>query len=171
MNARSRTWQDWEIPREAIACVARPRQEAPPRMVGGAHARQKDIDASIAAKAEFEYLYDKPYADKRRSASPALSPSRIQPPSRLRVDENDELIDGPKEMIRIRGQEIVPRNDPENLKDRRRAAGPQGRPDRFHCAHALARRSRLRRRPLHGWRHREARRHLHRPGVRNCPAR
>ena len=24
-------------------------------------ARQKEIDASIAAKAEFEYLYDKPY--------------------------------------------------------------------------------------------------------------
>src|SRR5262249_5947504 len=29
-------------------------------------ARQKDIDASIAAKAEFEYLYDKPYDDKKR---------------------------------------------------------------------------------------------------------
>ena len=31
-------------------------------------ARQKEIDASIAAKAEFEYLYDKPYEDKRESA-------------------------------------------------------------------------------------------------------
>lgn len=28
--------------------------------------RQKEIDASIAAKAEFEYLYDKPYEDKKR---------------------------------------------------------------------------------------------------------
>ena len=28
-------------------------------------ARQKEIDASIAAKAEFEYLYDKPYDDKK----------------------------------------------------------------------------------------------------------
>ena len=29
-------------------------------------ARQKDIDASIAAKAEFEYLYDKPYEDNKK---------------------------------------------------------------------------------------------------------
>jgi len=57
-------------------------------------ARQKEIDASIAAKAEFEYLYDKPYDDKKkvRVAGPftveSLSPHRV-----LGVDENDELID------------------------------------------------------------------------------
>ena len=57
-------------------------------------ARQKEIDASIAAKAEFEYLYDKPYEDKKkvRVAGPftveSLSPHRI-----LGVDENDNLID------------------------------------------------------------------------------
>ena len=57
-------------------------------------ARQKEIDASIAAKAEYEYLYDKPYEDKKkvRVAGPftveSLSPHRV-----LGVDENDELID------------------------------------------------------------------------------
>ncbi len=57
-------------------------------------ARQKEIDASIAAKADFEYLYDKPYEDKNkvRVAGPftveSLSPHRV-----LGVDENDELID------------------------------------------------------------------------------
>ena len=56
--------------------------------------RQKKIDASIAAKAEFEFLYDKPYANNKavRVAGPftveSLSPHRI-----LGVDENDELID------------------------------------------------------------------------------
>ena len=46
-------------------------------------ARQKAIDASIAAKAEFEYLYDKPYEDKKkvRVAGPftveSLSPHRV----------------------------------------------------------------------------------------------
>ena len=46
-------------------------------------ARQKDIDASIAANAEFEYLFDKPYEDrsKVRVAGPftveSLSPHRI----------------------------------------------------------------------------------------------
>ncbi len=57
-------------------------------------ARQKEIDASIAAKAEFEYLYDKPYEDRNkvRVAGPftveSLSPHRV-----LGVDEDDELID------------------------------------------------------------------------------
>ncbi|MEW6210930.1 MAG: DNA methyltransferase, partial [Acidobacteriota bacterium] len=57
-------------------------------------ARQKEIDTSIATKADFEYLYDKPYTDNRkvRVAGPftveSLSPHRV-----LGVDENDELID------------------------------------------------------------------------------
>lgn len=57
-------------------------------------ARQKEIDASIAAKAEHEYLYDKPYENKKavRVAGPftveSLSPHRV-----LGVDEDDELID------------------------------------------------------------------------------
>lgn len=61
-------------------------------------ARQREIDASIAAKAEFEYLCDKPYEDKKRVrvAGPftveSLSPHRV-----LGVDENDELIDALKE--------------------------------------------------------------------------
>ncbi|MCP4600056.1 MAG: site-specific DNA-methyltransferase, partial [Proteobacteria bacterium] len=52
-------------------------------------------DASIVAKADFEYLYDKPYEDNKkvRVAGPftveSLSPHRV-----LIVDENDELIDG-----------------------------------------------------------------------------
>ena len=57
-------------------------------------ARQKEIDASIAAKAEFEYLYDRPYEDRKvvRTAGPftveSLSPHRT-----LGVDESDELMD------------------------------------------------------------------------------
>jgi adenine-specific DNA-methyltransferase len=57
-------------------------------------ARQKEIDASIAAKAEFEYLYDKPYEAKKtvRVAGPftveSLSPHRV-----LAVGADDELID------------------------------------------------------------------------------
>ena len=57
-------------------------------------ARQREIDASIAAKADYEYLYDKPYSDNKkvRVAGPftveSISPHRV-----LGVDENDELID------------------------------------------------------------------------------
>ena len=65
-------------------------------------ARQKEIDSSIATKAEFELLYDRPYEDKKtvRVAGPftveSLSPHRI-----LGVDENDELIDP----VQKRGQD------------------------------------------------------------------
>jgi adenine-specific DNA-methyltransferase len=86
--------QEWEVPREFPAGwpqAARPLHE---RFWQLRIARQKEIDASIAAKAEFEYLYDKPYEDKKkvRVAGPftveSLSPHRV-----LGVDENDELID------------------------------------------------------------------------------
>ena len=57
-------------------------------------ARQKEIDASIAAKAHFEYLYDKPYEDRGivRVAGPFTVES-LAPHRTLGVDENDELID------------------------------------------------------------------------------
>lgn len=55
--------------------------------------RQKEIDASIAAKADFEYLYDRPYVDNKkvRVAGPftveSLSPHRYIP-----VDEDDNPV-------------------------------------------------------------------------------
>ena len=57
-------------------------------------ARQKEIDASIAAKADYEYLYDKPYEDRGivRVAGPFTVES-LAPHRTLGVDENDELID------------------------------------------------------------------------------
>ena len=92
--ASQETWQEWEIPREADDDVAEPAEELHAEWWEARIARQKEIDASIAAKAEFEYLYDKPYEDKKkvRVAGPftveSLSPHRV-----LGVDENDELID------------------------------------------------------------------------------
>ena len=88
------SYEEWEIPRAAA--------DAWPKEVRRIHAdwweqriaRQKEIDASIAAKADYEYLYDKPYEDNKkvRVAGPftveSLSPHRL-----LGVDENDELID------------------------------------------------------------------------------
>ncbi|MBU2793664.1 site-specific DNA-methyltransferase [Acidithiobacillus thiooxidans] len=85
---------DWEVPRDAPADWPAS-THTPLRAFWQARiARQQAIDASIAAKADFEYLYDKPYEDKKkvRVAGPftveSLSPHRV-----LGVDENDELID------------------------------------------------------------------------------
>src|SRR5205814_7665156 len=87
--------EEWEIPREAEAAWPDEAKQAHAEWWRQRIARQKEIDASIAAKAEFEYLYDRPYADNRkvRVAGPftveSLSPHRV-----LAVGENDELIDG-----------------------------------------------------------------------------
>jgi adenine-specific DNA-methyltransferase len=57
-------------------------------------ARQKEIDASIAAKAEFEYLYDKPYVDNSRiRVAGPFTVESLSPHRTLAVDWNDELID------------------------------------------------------------------------------
>ena len=94
-SALGESWEEWEIPREPA--------EGWPAEARALHeqwweqriACQREIDVSIAAKANFEYLYDKPYEDTRkvRVAGPftveSLSPHRV-----LGVDEDDELIDG-----------------------------------------------------------------------------
>jgi adenine-specific DNA-methyltransferase len=87
--------QEWEVPREPPADWSKAAKELVAEFWKLRIARQQEIDASIAAKAEHEYLYDKPYQDNKkvRVAGPftveSLSPHRV-----LGVDENDELIDG-----------------------------------------------------------------------------
>jgi adenine-specific DNA-methyltransferase len=96
--ALKKQWQEWEIPREADAKWTEEAKKLHADWWQARIARQQEIDKSIAAKAEFEYLYDKPYEDKKkvRVAGPftveSLSPHRV-----LGVDENDELIDTSKE--------------------------------------------------------------------------
>jgi adenine-specific DNA-methyltransferase len=86
--------QEWEVPRNAEAKWPEATKKLHADWWHLRIARQQEIDASIAAKAEFEFLYDKPYEDKKkvRVAGPftveSLSPHRV-----LAVDENDELID------------------------------------------------------------------------------
>lgn len=115
-EALGKQWEEWQIPREFSTEDLEEVGDVV-EAVGFLHdwwkarvARQNEIDASIAARAEFEFLYDKPYEDKKkvRVAGPftveSLSPHRT-----LGVDENDELLDplqarngGPRE-----GQDFV----------------------------------------------------------------
>ena len=86
-------------------------------------ARHKEIDASIASKAEFEYLYDKPYDNKKavRVAGPftveSLSPHRM-----LGVDENDELIDTLNEP---QAEYLARQSFPQMILDNLKTAGVQ----------------------------------------------
>jgi adenine-specific DNA-methyltransferase len=116
--ALKKQWQEWEIPREADNAWPEPAKKLHADWWQARIARQTEIDKSIAAKAEFEYLYDKPYEDKKtvRVAGPftveSLSPHRV-----LGVDENDELIDNLKEHGSEYGaKQSFPQMILENLK-------------------------------------------------------
>jgi adenine-specific DNA-methyltransferase len=93
-SAAGKKWQEWEIPREPDPKWVDTTKKLHAQWWQQRIARQREIDASIAAKAEFEFLYDKPYEDKRkvRVAGPftveSLSPHRV-----LTVGADDELID------------------------------------------------------------------------------
>ena len=84
---------EWEIPRDLPDDW--PPEAAPlhEQFWTARVARQRGIDASIAAKADYEYLYDKPYEDNKkvRVAGPftveSLAPHRM-----LAVDENDDIV-------------------------------------------------------------------------------
>ncbi len=87
------SWEEWEIPRDAEEGWPEEAKEFHEAWWERRIARQKEIDASIAAKADFEYLYDKPYEDRNkvRVAGPftveSISPHRV-----LGVDENGDVI-------------------------------------------------------------------------------
>ncbi len=115
-HALGTSWEEWEIPRSLDEAKRNPGSSSPDSADTASGlleqwweqriARQKEIDASIAAKADSEYLYDKPYTDKKkvRVAGPftveSLSPHRV-----LGVDENDELIDSLAETPEGYGEE------------------------------------------------------------------
>jgi adenine-specific DNA-methyltransferase len=106
--ALKQDWQEWEIPREAGDKWPETAKEIHAAWWKSRIARQREIDASIAAKAEYEYLYDKPYEDNKkvRVAGPftveSLSPHRT-----LAVDENDNIIDPIKKTEREGGPDFA----------------------------------------------------------------
>ncbi len=114
----AKTWGEWEIPRSVDLKWTDAAKQVHADWWQGRINRQKELDASITARAEFEYLYDKPYDDKKkvRVAGPftveSLSPHRV-----LGVDEDDELIDPLKEDSPDYGaKQSFPQMILENLK-------------------------------------------------------
>ena len=133
--ALKKQWQEWEIPREADAEWPDAAKKLHADWWQARIARQKEIDASIAAKAEFEYLYDKPYEDKKkvRVAGPftveSLSPApRARRGRERRTDRRPRRRTAPS----TERKQTFAADDPGEPQDRRRPAGAQGRPDHLH---------------------------------------
>ena len=114
---------EWEVPRERPedwpADAAAPHE----RFWQARLDRQRAIDESIAAKADFEYLYDKPYPDnsKVRVAGPFTVES-ISPHRYLGLDADDQLID-PVADARSNGE--APQDFVSLILDNLRTAGVQ----------------------------------------------
>ncbi|GER21334.1 site-specific DNA-methyltransferase [Variovorax boronicumulans] len=126
-TALGKVWQEWEIPRDADVEWPEEAQRLHAQWWQQRIARQKAIDASIAAKAEFEYLYDKPYPDKNkvRVAGPftveSLSPHRV-----LAVGADDELIDPANPRVAERQAEYnAERNFVQIILENLKTAGVQ----------------------------------------------
>ena len=61
-------------------------------------ARQREIDASIAAKADYEYLYDQPYEDRKTvRVAGQFTVESISPHRTLAVDADGEFVTGSAE--------------------------------------------------------------------------
>lgn len=79
-------WEEWEIPREPGTSWPDDAKQTHSAWWAKRIERQQEIDASIAAKADYELLYDKPYEDNKtvRVAGPftveSLSPHRMITP-------------------------------------------------------------------------------------------
>ena len=86
------SWEEWEIPREADGGWPENAVTAHASWWEARIARQKEIDASIAARADTEYLYDKPYEDRARiRVAGPFTVESLAPHRMLAVDEDDEL--------------------------------------------------------------------------------
>jgi len=99
----NKKYQEWDMPKEAEDTWSGQAKKAHSEWWQARLSRQKEIDASIDSKADFEFLFDKPYIDKKtiRVAGPFTVES-ISPHKVLSVDANDNLVGNfeklPKEM-------------------------------------------------------------------------
>ena len=89
--AMGEDWEEWEIPREAAADWPDDAKTAHAEWWESRIARQREIDAAIAAKADTEYLYDKPFEDKARvRVAGPFTVESLAPHRMLAVDEDGE---------------------------------------------------------------------------------
>lgn len=98
--ALGKTYEEWQVPRELPPGAPAEAAGVLARWWEARIARQTEIDASIAARADVEYLYDKPYVDNSRVrvAGPftveSLSPHRVLPASEEELIDDIEAAEG-----------------------------------------------------------------------------
>jgi adenine-specific DNA-methyltransferase len=96
-----KSWEEWEIPREAGPAWPAEARKAHEDWWALRRARQKEIDDSIARRADVEFLFDQPYEDAKRLrvtgpfTVESLSPHRVlaaedeRPLSEIEAEKGD----------------------------------------------------------------------------------
>ncbi|MDE0411706.1 MAG: site-specific DNA-methyltransferase [Gammaproteobacteria bacterium] len=116
-NEVGKSWEEWEIPRYVADDWSNNAKQLHKEWWENRITRQEEIDANISAKADFEYIYDKPYEDNKkiRVAGPftveSLSPHRA-----LIVGADDELIDPTAQKEEFEHEQDFVQTVLENLK-------------------------------------------------------
>jgi adenine-specific DNA-methyltransferase len=94
-------WEEWQVPRDADERWPENAKMAQGEWWGLRRERQKEIDASVARRADIELLYDQPYEDPKRIrvSGPftveSLSPHRVLSPEEERPASEQEASIGP----------------------------------------------------------------------------
>jgi adenine-specific DNA-methyltransferase len=100
-KAAGQKWEEWEVPRDAIAMSGARKGEVEGLLTKYWELRrqcQKEIDASIARRADTEFLYDRPHQDNKRIrvSGPftveSLSPHRVLSPDDPATPAREDLL-------------------------------------------------------------------------------
>ena len=124
-RALETAWAEWEIPRDADESWLEEPRKLHQQWWESRIARQREIDASIAARANYEYLYDKPYEDrgKVRVAGPftveSVSPHRV-----IAADDSDRTVGKTGDSYRYDG-DLPERDFAGMILDNLRTSGVQ----------------------------------------------
>ena len=92
-KAAKSNWEEWQIPNELPSDAPAPAAEAHAKWWEARIARRREVDASIAARADVEYLYDRPYTDNARVRVAGPFTVESLSPHRVLAASEEQLID------------------------------------------------------------------------------
>jgi len=112
-------WEEWEIPREADSKWDAATKDAHKTWWEYRRLRQKEIDESIAKRADTELLYDQPYEDKKRMrVTGPFTVESLSPHRRLSVEQKKKDAEQWKDgrNLRVHGADQFAQMILENLR-------------------------------------------------------
>ena len=98
------SWHEWEVPREADPTWPSPAENVHPDWWRLRRARQAEIDASIARRADVELLYDQPYEDNQRVR--VTGPFTVESLSPHRMISVDDKVAAAEEGVETAGGRV-----------------------------------------------------------------